>query len=78
MPKSKSSQKNVRVSETRRLRNKSTRSLCKTSITKAEKLIFLGDLESAQAAMVVAVRALDKAAEKGICIQIMQPDGNQG
>ena len=66
MPKSKSSQKQVRVSETRRLRNKSARSLCKTNITKAEKLIFLGDLESAQGAVVAAATALDKAAEKGI------------
>lgn len=66
MPKSKSSQKQVRVSETRRLRNKSTRSLCKTNITKAERLIFLSDLESAQAAVVAAATALDKAAEKGV------------
>jgi small subunit ribosomal protein S20 len=66
LPKSKSSQKQVRVSETRRLRNKSARSLCKTNVTKAEKLIFLGDLESAQGAVVAAVTALDKAAEKGI------------
>jgi len=66
LPKSKSSQKQVRVSETRRLRNKSTRSLCKTNITKAERLIFLSDLESAQAAVVAAATALDKAAEKGV------------
>ena len=66
MPKSKSSQKQVRVSETRRLRNKSARSLCKTNITKAERLIFLGELELAQAAVVAAATALDKAAEKGI------------
>lgn len=66
MPKSKSSQKQVRVSETRRLRNRSTRSLCKTNITKAERLIFLSDLESAQAAVVAAATALDKAAEKGV------------
>jgi len=66
LPKSKSSQKQVRVSETRRLRNRSTRSLCKTNITKAERLIFLSDLESAQAAVVAAATALDKAAEKGV------------
>ena len=66
MPRSKSSQKQVRVSESRRLDNKSIRSLCKTNITKAERLIFLGELEAAQAAVVAAISSLDKAAEKGI------------
>ena len=66
MPVSKSAQKQVRVSERRRLRNKSVSSLCKTNITKAEKLIFSGELELAQKAVVAAITALDKAAEKGI------------
>lgn len=66
MPRSKSSQKQVRVSEKRRLRNKSIRSLCKTNITKAERLIFLGELELAQSAVVAAISSLDKAAEKGV------------
>jgi small subunit ribosomal protein S20 len=54
------------VSERRRLDNKSIRSLCKTNITKAERLIFLGELEAAQAAVVAAISSLDKAAEKGV------------
>ena len=66
MPKSKSSQKQVRVAQKRRLRNKSISSLCKTNITKAERLIFLGELESAQSAVVAAIGSLDKAAEKGV------------
>ncbi len=66
MPRSKSSQKQVRVAERRRLRNKSIRSLCKTNITKVERLIFLGELESAQAVVVDAISSLDKAAEKGV------------
>ena len=66
MPRSKSSQKQVRVSERQRLGNKSIRSVCKTNITKAERLIFLGELESAQAAVVAAVSSLDKAVEKGV------------
>ena len=66
MARSKSSQKQVRVSEKRRLRNKSIRSLCKTNITKAERLIFLAELESAQSAVVAAIGSLDKAAEKGV------------
>ena len=66
MPKIKSAQKQVHVAERRELRNKSVRSLCKTNITKAEKLIFSGELELAQKAVATAVTSLDKAAEKGI------------
>jgi len=66
LPGSKSAQKQVRVAERRRLRNKSIRTLCKTSITKAERLLFSGELESAQAAVAAAIRALDKAAEKNV------------
>ena len=66
MPVIKSAQKRVRVTERKRLRNKSIRSLCKTNITKAERLIFSGDLESARKAVVVAISSLDKAAEKGV------------
>ena len=50
----------------KRLRNKSARTLCKTRITKAENLILDNELESAQTAVVSAIQALDKAAEKGI------------
>jgi small subunit ribosomal protein S20 len=56
----------MRVAEKRQLRNKSVRSLCKTNITKAEKLIFSGELESARQAVEAAISSLDKAAEKGI------------
>ena len=66
MPQTKSAQKQVRVAEKRQLRNKSIRSLCKTNITKAEKLIFSGELELAQQAVVAAISSLDKAAEKGV------------
>ena len=66
MPRSKSSQKRVRVAERRQLRNKSIRSLCKTNITKAERLIFSGELESAKEVVVAAITSLDKAAEKGV------------
>ena len=66
MPGSKSAQKQARVAERQRLRNKPVRTLCKTNITKAERLIFLGELEAAREAVVVAISSLDKAAEKGI------------
>lgn len=66
MPVIKSAQKEVRVTERRHLRNKSVRSRCKTQITKAERLIFSGDMESARKAVAEAIISLDKAAEKGI------------
>lgn len=65
MPQIKSAQKQVRVDAKRRLRNRSNRSQAKSSITKAEKLIFSGELEGAQKAAVDATSALDKAAAKG-------------
>ena len=66
MPQTKSAQKDVRASKKRQLRNKSIRSLCKTKITKAEKLIFSGEAESGREAVIAAISALDKAAEKGV------------
>jgi small subunit ribosomal protein S20 len=63
---SKSAQKKVRVSLRKQQRNKSVRSQVKTNITKAEKIIFSGDLEAARKAVKTAVISLDKAAEKGI------------
>ena len=66
MPGSTSAQKQVRVAERRRLRNKSIRSLAKTNITKAERLIFSGELKLAREAVVAAISSLDKAAEKGV------------
>ncbi len=64
MPVTKSAQKQMRVAERRRLDNKPVRSLSKTSITKAEKLIVSGDLEAAKKAVVAAISSLDKAAGK--------------
>ena len=56
----------MRVAERKQLRNKSIRSECKTNITKAERLIFSGELEAAQKAVLAAISSLDKAAEKGV------------
>jgi len=66
LPVSKSAQKQVRVTERKRLKNKSITSQCKTNITKAEKLIFSGELKAAQEAVAEAITSLDKAAEKGV------------
>jgi len=66
LPQIKSAKKRVRSTETRRVRNKAVSSECKSSIVKAEKLIFLGELELAKEAVIVAASTLDKAAEKGV------------
>ncbi len=66
MPVTKSAQKQMRVTARKQVRNKPVRSQCKTNITKAEKLIFAGDLEAAQKAVVAAASSLDKAAQKGV------------
>jgi len=66
LPVTKSAKKQMRVSERKRVRNQPVRSQCKTSITKAERLIFLGELEEAKKAVVAAISTLDKAAEKGV------------
>lgn len=63
---SKSAQKQVRVAARRQQRNRSIRSEVKTNITRAEKLIFSGELEAARKAVITATSSLDKAAEKGI------------
>jgi len=56
----------MRVAERRRTRNKSVRTLPKTNITRAERLIFSGELESAQRAVLAAISSLDEAAKKGV------------
>jgi len=66
LPQIKSAQKQARAAEKKRLRNKAVRSQCKSGIVKAEKLIFSGELESAQQAVTDAISSLDKAAAKGV------------
>lgn len=66
MANTKSAQKQMRVSQRKRARNKPVRSQTKTLITKAEELIFSGEVEQAQGAVTAAVSSLDKAAGKGI------------
>ena len=61
---SKSAQKAARTAGRRQLGNKAIRSQVKTDITRAEKLIFSGDIEAAGKAVTAAVSALDKAANK--------------
>jgi small subunit ribosomal protein S20 len=62
----KSALKRMRSSEKRRLRNRRVRSETRTYIKRARAQIEAGELEEAQKSVAQAVRALDKAAEKGI------------
>jgi small subunit ribosomal protein S20 len=66
LPIIKSARKQVRKDEKRRLHNRSIRSLCRTNVIKAGRLIASGELEAAREAVTVAVSSLDKAAEKGV------------
>lgn len=67
MPTTKSrAQKTARSAERKRLRNRSVRSAIKTYVTKAERFILSRELESAQQAVIAAIRALDKAVNKGV------------
>ena len=66
MANTKSAQKQMRVAQRRRLRNRSVRSQTKTLVSRTEELIFSGELEPAQGAVVAAISSLDKAAEKGV------------
>jgi small subunit ribosomal protein S20 len=65
VPNTKSAKKMVRVAERRRLRNRPIRSSVRTYIRKAERAIGTTD-ESAASAVVTAIRALDKAVNKGV------------
>lgn len=66
MPKIKQAQKRARNSEKRQMINRAVRSRAKTFVTRAEKLVFAGEMESAQEAVAASIKALDRAAEKGI------------
>jgi len=66
LPITKSAKKQVRQDEKHRLRNRSIRSLCRTNVVKAGRLITSGELEAAREAVTIAISSLDKAAEKGV------------
>ena len=62
----KSSQKRERQNEKRRLRNRSYKSRARTLVKKAFFTIEAGNLNEAKEAASDAVKALDKAAAKGV------------
>ena len=58
--------KRLRSSERRRLHNRVFRGGARTAVKRARHLLETGKVEEAREAVQVAVRALDKAAAKGI------------
>ena len=66
MPNIASSIRQVRTDERRTERNKSIRTHCKSTITKAEKLIAAGKMDEAKKEVTAAVSTLDKAGIKGV------------
>jgi small subunit ribosomal protein S20 len=66
LPNIESSIRQLRTDAKRTIRNKSIRTGCKSSITKAEKLIAAGKVDEAKVAVLTASSTLDKAAAKGI------------
>ena len=66
MPNIRSSQKQARLSEKRRERNKPVKTQTKSNLVKAEKLVLSPELAPAQAMVTTTISALDKAAKKGI------------
>ncbi len=62
----KSALKRIRSSERKRLRNKPIRTALKTYVKTANATITRGDADTSADAVVHAISALDKAANKGI------------
>lgn len=63
---SKSAEKRARQAEKRRRRNRAAKSAVRTHLRGARRLIEQGDVEMAEEAVVVALRAMDTAASKGV------------
>ena len=66
MPNIKSAKKRVLVSETKAAQNKAAKSALKTDIKKFEAAVAEGNRSEADIAYQVAIKAVDKAAAKGL------------
>ena len=62
----KSAKKRILVAETKAARNKAIRSRVKTFVKKVDAAITAGDKAAAQAALLAAIREIDKATSKGV------------
>ena len=66
MPNIKSAKKRVLVNKTKAMQNKAAKSALKTDIKKFEAAVAEGNRSEADVAYKVAVKAVDKAAAKGL------------
>lgn len=66
MANTKSAIKRLRSSERRRVRNRVVRGSARTAVKKVRSFIDDADVDGAREALRVAVKALDKAAQKGV------------
>ena len=66
MPNIRSAAKRMRQNEKRRLRNRVYRGSARTYIKKARMAMEEGNLAEAQEASLLAIKALDRAAQKGV------------
>jgi small subunit ribosomal protein S20 len=68
VPKKKVDRKRIQKQQERRLRNRSVRSMVKTFITKARRVLTAPApaLDAAQAAVITAQKVIDTAAQKGV------------
>lgn len=66
MPNIKSAKKRVRIAQARNARNKSERSALKTAMKKFSSAATVGNRTEAEGAYKAAVKAVDKAVNKGI------------
>ena len=66
MPKTKTAEKSARSAARKAERNKGIRSVTKSSVTKAEKLVAAKKGEEANKAVTEAISALDRAAKKKV------------
>ena len=66
MPNKPAAEKAMRQNARRRTHNRVIRTTARTEIKDAHKLIAAGNLDEAEKAVRQAIRALDRAAEKGV------------
>lgn len=66
MPNIKSAMKRVKIGRERTLKNASARSALRTAIKRFEEALASANVDNARLALVKAIRALDKAAAKGL------------
>jgi small subunit ribosomal protein S20 len=66
LPNIKSAKKRVQLSEVRNVRNKAERSALKTTLKKFDAAVAEGNRTEAEGTYKVAVKAIDKAAAKGL------------